>query len=82
MLATSFFMRDFIGAAALPGAVAMWSLILVGLCHPILCPAIFAMGIRGLGPLTEEASGLPICALWGSKPTNALPPEELPLAPE
>jgi FHS family L-fucose permease-like MFS transporter len=102
-----------IGAATLHGPVAMWSLILVGLCHSIMFPAIFAMGIKGLGPLTEEASGLLIMAiaggalvvvqgwladlyglqnsfwltvaceiyvlwyaLWGSKPTNALPPEQ------
>ena len=92
----------------------MWCLILVGLCHSIMFPAIFAMGIKGLGPLTEEASGLLIMAiaggalvvvqgwladqfglqnsfwltvacelyvlwyaLWGAKPTNALPPERL-----
>ena len=107
-----------IGAATLHGPVAMWSLILVGLCHSIMFPAIFAMGIKGLGPLTEEASGLLIMAiaggalvvvqgwladlyglqnsfwltvaceiyvlwyaLWGSKPTNVLPPEELQPAP-
>jgi FHS family L-fucose permease-like MFS transporter len=101
-----------IGAATLHGPVAMWCLILVGLCHSIMFPAIFAMGIKGLGPLTEEGSGLLIMAiaggalvvvqgwladlyglqnsfwltvacevyvlwyaLWGSKPTNALPPE-------
>lgn len=99
-----------IGAATLHGPVAMWCLILVGLCHSIMFPAIFAMGIKGLGPLTEEASGLLIMAiaggalvvvqgwladrfglqnsfwltvacelyvfwyaLWGSRPTNALP---------
>ncbi|HJS13197.1 sugar MFS transporter [Sphingopyxis sp.] len=99
-----------IGAATLHGPVAMWCLILVGLCHSIMFPAIFAMGIKGLGPLTEEGSGLLIMAiaggalvvvqgwladtvglqnsfwltaacelyvlfyaLWGSKPTQALP---------
>ena len=103
-----------IGAATLHGPVAMWCLILVGLRHSIMFPAIFAMGIKGLGPLTEEASGLLIMAiaggalvvvqgwladlyglqnsfwltvacelyvlwyaLWGSKPTQAQPPEEL-----
>ena len=106
-----------VGAATLHGPVAMWCLILVGLGHSIMFPAIFAMGIKGLGPLTEEASGLLIMAiaggalvvvqgwladlyglqnsfwltvaceiyvlwyaLWGSKPTEALPPEEF--APE
>ena len=103
-----------VGAATLHGPLAMWCLILVGLCHSIMFPAIFAMGIKGLGPLTEEASGLLIMAiaggalvfvqgmladayglqnsfwltvacevyvlwyaLWGSKPTHPLAPEEL-----
>lgn len=106
-----------VGAATLHGPVAMWCLIVVGFCHSIMFPAIFAMGIKGLGPMTEEASGLLIMAiaggalvvvqgwladmyglqnsfwltvaceayvlwyaLWGSKPTNALPPEELQIA--
>jgi FHS family L-fucose permease-like MFS transporter len=108
-----------VGACTLEGPLAMWCLILVGLCHSIMFPAIFAMGIKGLGPLTEEASGLLIMAiaggalvfvqgiladafglqnsfwltvacevyvlwyaLWGSKPTNALPPEKLTPAQE
>jgi len=54
-----------IGAATLHGPVAMWSLILVGLGHSIMFPAIFALGIKGLGPLTEEASGLLITAIAG-----------------
>jgi len=92
------------------GPLAMWSLILVGFFHSIMFPTIFALGIRGLGPLTEEGSGLLIMAiaggalvvvqgwladqyglqrsflltaacelyvlfyaLWGAKPTHALP---------
>lgn len=95
------------------GPVAMWALILVGLFHSIMFPTIFTLGIKGLGPLTEEGSGLlvmaiaggalvvvqgwladnyglqtsflltAVCelyilfyALWGSKPTNAVPPPE------
>jgi FHS family L-fucose permease-like MFS transporter len=54
-----------VGAATLHGSLAMWCLILVGLCHSIMFPAIFAMGIKGLGPLTEEASGLLIMAIAG-----------------
>lgn len=54
-----------IGAATLHGPVAMWCLILVGLGHSIMFPAIFAMAIKGLGPLTEEASGLLITAIAG-----------------
>jgi len=54
-----------IGAATLHGPFAMWCLILVGLGHSIMFPTIFAMGIKGLGPLTEEASGLLIMAIAG-----------------
>jgi FHS family L-fucose permease-like MFS transporter len=54
-----------VGACTLEGPLAMWCLILVGLCHSIMFPAIFAMGIKGLGPLTEEASGLLIMAIAG-----------------
>jgi MFS transporter, FHS family, L-fucose permease len=47
------------------GQVAMWALICVGLFHSIMFPTIFTLGIRGLGPLTEEASGLLIMAIAG-----------------
>ncbi|RHW18916.1 sugar MFS transporter [Sphingomonas gilva] len=49
----------------LDGPVAMWSLILVGFFHSIMFPTIFTLGIRGLGPLTEEGSGLLIMAIAG-----------------
>lgn len=54
-----------LGAALLHGPAAMWALILIGLCHSIMFPTIFALGIKGLGPLTEEASGLLITAIAG-----------------
>jgi MFS transporter, FHS family, L-fucose permease len=47
------------------GHLAMWSLIAVGLCHSVMFPTIFTLGIRGLGPLTEEGSGLLIMAIAG-----------------
>ncbi|CAN5247833.1 L-fucose:H+ symporter permease [soil metagenome] len=47
------------------GPVAMWALILVGLFHSIMFPTIFTLGIRGLGPLTEEGSGLLVMAIAG-----------------
>ncbi|WP_454832744.1 sugar MFS transporter [Pseudoxanthomonas wuyuanensis] len=47
------------------GAVAMWSLIAVGLFHSIMFPTIFTLGIKGLGPLTEEGSGLLVMAIAG-----------------
>jgi FHS family L-fucose permease-like MFS transporter len=43
----------------------MAALILVGLFHSIMFPTIFTLGIRGLGPLTEEGSGLLIMAIAG-----------------
>jgi hypothetical protein len=52
-------------AASLHGPIAMWALILVGLAHSIMFPTIFALGIKGLGPLTEEGSGLLITAIAG-----------------
>ena len=99
-------------ATFVAGPTAMYALIAVGLFHSIMFPTIFALAIRGLGPLTEEGSGLLIMsiaggalvfiqgwvadthgiqtafivtaacelyilwyALWGCKPTSALPPE-------
>ena len=50
------------------GPVAMWALILVGLFHSIMFPTIFTLGIKGLGPLTEEGSGLLIMAIAGGAP--------------
>jgi MFS transporter, FHS family, L-fucose permease len=47
------------------GQVAMWGLISVGLFHSIMFPTIFTLAIRGLGPLTEEGSGLLIMAIAG-----------------
>jgi len=47
------------------GPVAMWTLIAVGLFHSIMFPTIFTLGIKGLGPLTEEGSGLLIMAIAG-----------------
>ncbi|MDJ0278448.1 sugar MFS transporter [Sphingomonas sp. 2R-10] len=47
------------------GQAAMWALISVGLFHSIMFPTIFTLGIKGLGPLTEEGSGLLIMAIAG-----------------
>jgi len=52
-------------ATVTTGNVAMWALISVGLFHSIMFPTIFTLGIRGLGPLTEEGSGLLIMAIAG-----------------
>jgi FHS family L-fucose permease-like MFS transporter len=47
------------------GTLAMWALIAVGLCHSVMFPTIFTLGIKGLGSLTEEGSGLLIMAIAG-----------------
>ena len=47
------------------GPMAMWALIMVGLFHSIMFPTIFTLGIKGLGPLTEEGAGLLIMAIAG-----------------
>jgi len=52
-------------ASFVQGPTAMVALILVGLFHSIMFPTIFTLGIRGLGPLTGEGSGLLIMAIAG-----------------
>lgn len=47
------------------GPTAMVGLMVIGLFHSIMFPTIFALSIRGLGPLTEEGSGLLIMAIAG-----------------
>lgn len=47
------------------GQVALWALVSVGLFHSVMFPTIFTLGIRGLGPLTEEGAGLLIMAIAG-----------------
>ncbi|GAB3464835.1 L-fucose:H+ symporter permease [Massilia terrae] len=54
-----------LAAATTTGPVAMWALISVGLFHSIMFPTIFTLGIRGLGALTEEGSGLLIMSIAG-----------------
>src|SRR5690606_29072340 len=47
------------------GRLAMWALVSVGLFRSIMFPTIFTLAIRGLGPLTEEGSGLLVMAIAG-----------------
>jgi FHS family L-fucose permease-like MFS transporter len=47
------------------GPTAMYGLMGVGFFHSIMFPTIFALAIRGLGPLTEEGSGWLIWAIAG-----------------
>ena len=50
---------------ATSGAVAMWSVIAVGLFNSVMFPTIFTLGIASLGPLTGKGSGLLIMAIVG-----------------
>jgi MFS transporter, FHS family, L-fucose permease len=54
-----------LAAALVHGPAAMYALISVGLFTSIMFPTIFALAIRGLGPLTEEGSGLLILSIAG-----------------
>jgi FHS family L-fucose permease-like MFS transporter len=54
-----------LAAITMHGHTAMWALIAVGLCHSIMFPTIFTLGIQGLGPLTQEGSGFLIMGIAG-----------------
>ncbi|UOQ73128.1 sugar MFS transporter [Hymenobacter cellulosilyticus] len=47
------------------GAVAMWSLLAVGLMNAVMFPVIFTLAVAGLGRHTEDASGLLSAAIVG-----------------
>lgn len=47
------------------GAVAMWSLLAVGLMNAVMYPTIFTLAVAGLGRHTEEGSGLLCTAIVG-----------------
>jgi FHS family L-fucose permease-like MFS transporter len=47
------------------GALAMWSLLAVGLMNSLMYPTIFTLAMAGLGRQTEEASGLLCTAIVG-----------------
>ncbi|MGH9705282.1 MAG: sugar MFS transporter, partial [Candidatus Acidiferrales bacterium] len=47
------------------GNVAMWSVIAVGLFNSIMFPTIFSLSIEGLGPLTNDGSGVLVAAIIG-----------------
>jgi MFS transporter, FHS family, L-fucose permease len=42
----------------LGGQAAMWSILAVGLFNSIMFPTIFSLGVDGLGPHTEQGSGI------------------------
>jgi FHS family L-fucose permease-like MFS transporter len=47
------------------GPLAMWTILLVGLCNSIMFPTIFTLAIKGLGPLTGRGSGVLVAAIFG-----------------
>jgi MFS transporter, FHS family, L-fucose permease len=47
------------------GALAMWSVIAIGLFNSIMFPTIFTLGIENLGPMTSKASSLLVMAIVG-----------------
>jgi MFS transporter, FHS family, L-fucose permease len=53
-------------------ALAMWSIIAVGLFNSIMFPTLFALGIEGLGSMTSKASSLLVMAIVGGAIVPAL----------
>ncbi len=47
------------------GAVAMWAILLVGLCNSIMFPTIFTLAIQGLKEHTSQGSGILCLAIVG-----------------
>ena len=47
------------------GKLAMWSLLLVGLCNSIMFPTIFSLAIAGLKHYTSQGSGILCLAIVG-----------------
>jgi MFS transporter, FHS family, L-fucose permease len=47
------------------GALAMWSVIAIGLFNSIMFPTLFTLSIEGLGPMTARASSLVVMAIFG-----------------
>ncbi|QHJ13081.1 L-fucose-proton symporter [Paraglaciecola mesophila] len=47
------------------GWIAMWSILLIGLCNSIMFPVIFSLGVNQLGERTSEGSGILCLAIAG-----------------
>lgn len=47
------------------GGLAMYALLLVGLCNSIMFPTIFSLAVRELGPHTSQGSGILCLAIVG-----------------
>ena len=53
------------GAALGAGALSVWMVVLLGLCHSIQFPTIFALAIDGLGDDTKSGSSLVVMSIVG-----------------
>ena len=47
------------------GTLAMWSILLVGLCNSIMFPTIFSLGLQQLKQFTSQGSGIMCLAIVG-----------------
>lgn len=47
------------------GLLPVWAIVLIGFFHSIMFPTIFALSIKGLGPLTKRGSSLLVMAILG-----------------
>ncbi|MCK8103433.1 sugar MFS transporter [Pseudoalteromonas sp. 2CM36K] len=47
------------------GSLAMWAILLVGLCNSIMFPTIFSLALQGLGKYTSQGSGILCLAIVG-----------------
>jgi len=47
------------------GSIAMWAILLVGLCNSIMFPTIFSLAINGLGKHTSQGAGILCLAIVG-----------------
>jgi len=47
------------------GALAMWSILLIGLCNSIMFPTIFSLAVTGLKEHTSQGSGILCLAIVG-----------------
>ena len=54
------------------GQVAIWSVVLCGFFNSIMFPNIFALAVKGLGPMTSKGSGLIMTAVVGGAIVPAL----------
>jgi FHS family L-fucose permease-like MFS transporter len=47
------------------GPLAIWTIVLCGLCNSIMWPCIFPLGLKGLGPFTSQGSGMLVMMVVG-----------------